>query len=147
MKALIQRVLNAEVHIRESGVKRSIKKGLTIFLGVGKGDNPENAAKLADKIAKLRIFSNEQGKFDRSLIDIGGEALVISQFTLYGDAERGRRPDFTQAAAPADAKPLYQEFIRQLKTAGVSKIEEGEFQASMLVNLTNDGPVTLMIEV
>ena len=147
MKALIQRVKEARVAIKETGESRKIGPGIVIFLGVGKTDTPAHAAKLAQKIAGLRIFSNAEGKFDHSLLEVKGEALVVSQFTLYGDVAKGRRPDFTQACEPDAARPLYQEFIKNLRESGVVKIEEGEFQAKMEVNLTNDGPVTFLVEV
>lgn len=147
MRALIQRVSNAKVLIKETGSVRSIGTGLVILLGVGKNDTKESAAKLAQKTAQLRVFSNEAGKFDLSLLDIKGEALVVSQFTLYGDASKGRRPDFTASAPPQEAKALYEEYVRQLKASGVAKVEEGEFQAHMEVSLVNNGPVTVMVEV
>lgn len=153
MKALIQRVKKASVIIYPQEIKREIGHGLVVFLGVGNSDRQPNefvgkkkADKLAQKIANLRVFSNKEGKFDKSLLDVGGECLVISQFTLYADASKGRRPDFTAAAPPVAALPLYRHFIQELKKLGVKKVEEGEFQAHMEVNLINDGPVTLLLE-
>ncbi|MBI2070424.1 MAG: D-tyrosyl-tRNA(Tyr) deacylase [Elusimicrobia bacterium] len=146
MRALIQRVSQASVAVREKNIRRSIGPGFVILLGVSKTDTQDSAKTLAQKAAYLRIFPNDEGKFDRSLLDVGGECLVISQFTLYGDASKGRRPDFTQAARPETALPLYRLFIDELKAAGVKRVEEGEFQAHMEVSLTNDGPVTVTVE-
>ena len=122
-----------------------IGPGLCIFLGVGKGDGEENANSLADKIKNLRIFADEQGKMNRSLIDTGGELLVVSQFTLYTDCRKGNRPSFSDAALPAEAERLYQYFTQRLRAAGL-KVATGQFQAHMNVALVNDGPVTIFIE-
>ena len=119
---------------------------MVVFLGVGKGDGPESSRKLADKIVHLRIFSNEQGKFDLSVLEVAGQALVVSQFTLYGDCRKGRRPDFTQAAPPEEAEALYLDFAQRLRQAGLS-VATGEFGDKMLVELANDGPVTLSLEI
>ncbi|MBI4668128.1 MAG: D-tyrosyl-tRNA(Tyr) deacylase [Elusimicrobia bacterium] len=146
MKALIQRVSEASVTFGEPPVTRRISQGFVVLLGIGKNDAPDAAKWMAEKTANLRIFSNEEGKFDKSLLDIGGECLVVSQFTLYGDAKKGRRPDFTLAAAPQDALAIYKLFIAELKKTGIRNVQEGEFQAHMRVSLTNDGPVTIMIE-
>lgn len=146
MKALIQRVSQAAITVKENHYAKKIGPGLVIFLGVGNMDTAQNASKLAEKVAQLRIFSNQEGKFDHSLLDIKGEALVISQFTLYGDASKGRRPDFTQAASPQTAQELYKAFLDSLRTAGVAKVEEGLFGAHMEIALINDGPVTLLLE-
>jgi D-tyrosyl-tRNA(Tyr) deacylase len=144
MRALVQRVSRAGVSI-EGGKPRSIRGGLVIFLGVGQSDQAALAGKLADKIANLRIFSNAEGKFDRSLLDEKGQALVVSQFTLYGQTKAGRRPDFTAAARPEIAKPIYETFVSSLKNLGL-RVETGEFGAKMEVELVNDGPVTIWID-
>jgi D-tyrosyl-tRNA(Tyr) deacylase len=144
MRALLQRVSKASVDW-PGGERRSIGKGLLIYLGVGHNDTPESGKKLADKAAGLRIFANAQGKFDRSILDEKGEALVISQFTLYANAKGGRRPDFTAAAAPAPAKALYERFVQDLAGLGVA-VKTGEFAAHMSVESVNDGPVTIWLE-
>jgi D-tyrosyl-tRNA(Tyr) deacylase len=122
-----------------------IGAGLCIFLGVGKEDSEENAKSLADKIKNLRIFADDQGKMNRSITDIGGELLVVSQFTLYADCRKGNRPSFSDAALPADAERLYQYFTQRLRDGGL-KVATGQFQAYMAVALVNDGPVTILIE-
>jgi D-aminoacyl-tRNA deacylase len=144
MRALIQRVAKAGVTF-EDGTRRGIDKGLVVLLGVGRGDGEPQARRLAEKLAQLRVFSNAEGKFDLSLLDEKGQALVISQFTLYGSAKGGRRPDFTAAAAPAEAEPLYERFCALLRELGVP-VETGEFGAHMAVDLVNDGPVTLLLD-
>lgn len=144
MRALVQRVDSACVAL-PGGEERSIGRGLLILLGVGHEDTAERADALAEKAARLRIFSNAEGKFDRSLLDEKGEALVISQFTLYGDAGAGRRPDFTAAARPERARPLYERFTEHLRLLGVP-VRTGEFGAHMRVSSRNDGPVTLLLE-
>jgi len=123
-----------------------IGPGLCILLGVSKKDVEEHAKSLADKIKNLRIFQDDQGKMNRSIIDIGGEALVVSQFTLYGDCRKGNRPSFSDAAPGAEADKLYQFFTQRLRDAGL-KVATGCFQAHMKVSLINDGPVTLILEI
>jgi D-tyrosyl-tRNA(Tyr) deacylase len=145
VKAVVQRVARAEV--RTGGeVAGRIDAGVCILLGVGRGDGPAQVDRLAGKVARLRIFPDEEGRFDRSLLDTGGGALVVSQFTLYGDARKGNRPSFTEAADPADAEPLYEAFCEALAAAGVGPVERGRFGASMQVELVNDGPVTILLE-
>jgi D-tyrosyl-tRNA(Tyr) deacylase len=145
VKAVVQRVARAEV--RTGGeVAGRIEAGVCILLGVGRGDGPVQVDRLAGKVARLRIFPDEEGRFDRSLLDTGGGALVVSQFTLYGDARKGNRPSFTEAADPADAEPLYEAFCEALAAAGVGPVERGRFGASMQVELVNDGPVTILLE-
>jgi D-aminoacyl-tRNA deacylase len=144
VRALIQRVTRARV-IVDAKVVGEIQAGLLILLGVGRTDNPEGAAYLADKSANLRIFGDEAGKMNRSLLDTGGSALVVSQFTLYADTRGGRRPSYVQAAPPEDASRLYQEFVGSLRSLGV-RVETGVFQAHMEVELVNDGPVTILVD-
>ena len=122
-----------------------IGAGLLVLLGVGRLDNPESASYLAEKIANLRIFPDEAGKMNLSVLDIGGSALVVSQFTLYGDTRGGRRPSFIQAAPPKEANRLYEEFVKSLRSLGM-KVETGVFQAHMQVELVNDGPVTILLD-
>ncbi len=144
MRALIQRVSFGSVTI-QGEVIASIGKGLGILLGVGHGDSAEQAAFLAEKTATLRIFEDEQGKMNRSVLDIGGEAIVVSQFTLYADARKGRRPSFTDAAPPEIASPLVDHFAGLLRAQGVPT-QQGRFGAEMMVEIHNDGPVTIWLE-
>jgi D-tyrosyl-tRNA(Tyr) deacylase len=144
MRALIQRVSSASVRVAGE-VVGEIGEGLVVLLGVGVGDGPDQARKLADKIARLRIFDGEGGRMDRSLIDLGAAALCISQFTLYGDTRRGLRPSFTDAAEPGVAERLYEQFCDELAARGVP-VERGHFGARMSVTLVNEGPVTLLLE-
>ncbi|OGO41122.1 MAG: D-tyrosyl-tRNA(Tyr) deacylase [Chloroflexi bacterium RBG_16_57_9] len=144
MRAVVQRVTEASVTI-DGRVAGEIGPGVVVLLGIREGDTEAEAKWLADKVAHLRIFPDAAGKFDRSLLDIGGSALVVSQFTLYGDARKGRRPDFTQAARPDVAAPLIARFVEYLQAAGVPTAS-GEFQAMMLVKIFNDGPVTIILE-
>ena len=144
MKAVIQRVSGAHVDIDGKTVG-ACGKGYMILLGVGQGDTREDAELLAAKIVKLRVFEDEAGKMNRSLPDIGGEILVISQFTLLADYRKGNRPDFFGAAAPDVAKALYEEFIALLREQ-VTHVAHGEFGADMQVSLCNDGPVTIVME-
>jgi D-tyrosyl-tRNA(Tyr) deacylase len=123
----------------------SIAAGVVVLLGVSKEDTPADAAYLAEKTANLRVFDDGQGKMNVSLLESGHAALVVSQFTLYGDVRRGRRPGFDRAASPAEAEPLYEEFVRSLRAAGV-RVETGIFQAHMEVELVNDGPVTILVD-
>ncbi|MEW5897606.1 MAG: D-aminoacyl-tRNA deacylase [Bacillota bacterium] len=144
MRAVIQRVSRAKVTVDDQ-VVGSIGRGLLVLLGVGADDEAADAAYLAEKIPFLRIFEDEAGKLNRSLFEIEGEALVVSQFTLYGDCRRGRRPSFSSAAPPDKARRLYELFVAQLQEKGI-KVATGTFQAHMLVELVNDGPVTLWLE-
>ena len=144
MRALIQRVSSGSVTIEDEVVGK-INEGLVILLGINHDDNEADAKYLADKCVNLRIFCDENDKMNRSLLDIEGEALIISQFTLYGDARKGRRPSFTDAARPVHAIPLYEKFIEYVKNSNI-KVATGEFGASMLVDIQNNGPVTLMLE-
>lgn len=144
MKALLQRVSQASVGVGDQ-VVGEIDRGLVVFLGVGKGDSEADARYLAEKTANLRIFSDESGKFNLSALDIGGQILVVSQFTLLADARKGRRPSFTDAASPEEAEPLVERFIGYLKESGL-KVEKGIFGEHMVVEIHNDGPVTIMLE-
>jgi D-tyrosyl-tRNA(Tyr) deacylase len=145
MRALIQRVTKAAVTINNEE-KRSIGPGLVVFLGITHTDIPADADYLANKIIDLRIFRDDSDKMNLSVLESKGDCLVVSQFTLYGDARKGRRPSFIAAAPPAIAIPLYERFIENLRKSGQITIHTGEFGADMLVEISNDGPVTLMIE-
>ena len=144
MKALIQRVKKASVTI-ENELYSEIGSGLLVFLGVTKSDTAENGEKLAQKIANLRIFEDENEKMNFSVIDVGGEILVVSQFTLCGDCKKGTRPSFDEAAHPDKAVELYEDFVNKLQNLGFN-VKTGKFRAMMDVSLINDGPVTFMIE-
>jgi D-tyrosyl-tRNA(Tyr) deacylase len=143
MRAVCQRVSEARVRV-DGVVVGEIGAGLCILLGVARGDPPDVGVALAGKIARLRIFPDEAGRFDRSLLDVGGAALVVSQFTLLADTAKGNRPSFTDAAPPDEAEPLYERFCAELRTVGVD-VEQGVFGAKMAVELVNDGPVTLVL--
>ena len=144
MRAVVQRVSQCAVDVDGEKVG-SIGPGLLVLLGVAKGDEPSAADYLAEKISNLRIFKDDDGKMNRSLMDIQGEMLVVSQFTLLGDCRKGRRPSFIQAAPPEIADRLYMHFVEAVRSKGVH-VETGQFQAMMAVNLINDGPVTLVLE-
>ena len=144
MRAVVQRVKTAKV-IVSGEVVGEIGKGLLIFLGVGVGDTTDDAEYLASKIVHLRIFGDDEEKMNLSLLETGGEALIVSQFTLWGDCKKGRRPSFIRAADPAVANDLYQKFIFFLKEKGI-QVAEGKFQEMMDVHLINDGPVTLLLD-
>jgi D-tyrosyl-tRNA(Tyr) deacylase len=141
---VVERVTRARAVV-DARVSGEIGAGLVVLLGVGRGDTRESAAYLAEKIAHLRIFDDEQGKMNRSLLDTGGAALVVSQFTLYGDARGQRRPSFVGAAPPEEAVRLYEEFVRCLGALGVY-VATGVFQARMSIELSNDGPVTILLD-
>lgn len=145
MRILLQRVTKASVCV-EGQITGQISKGLVLLLGVAAGDSESHADRLAEKIVNLRIFNDEDGKFNRSLLDVRGGALVVSQFTLFADTKKGRRPSFTDAAAPDIAKPLCDYFARKLGTLGVSPVGEGVFGAHMDVQIHNDGPVTIWLD-
>jgi D-tyrosyl-tRNA(Tyr) deacylase len=145
VKALIQRVSRASVEIDGEPVAE-ISTGLLVLLGVAEGDREADAAYLAEKCANLRVFEDSDGKMNLSLLDVAGDALVVSQFTLCGDASKGRRPSYSAAARPEKAIPLYEMFVREIRGQGVGRVETGRFGADMKVSLVNDGPVTLMVE-
>jgi D-tyrosyl-tRNA(Tyr) deacylase len=144
LRTLSQRVSQASVSV-EGQVIAAIKQGFVVFVGVGRGDSDIDARYLAEKIANLRVFSDESGKFNLSILDIGGEVLVVSQFTLFASTRKGRRPSFTDAAPPEEAEPLVDTFVQFLRTAGL-RVDTGRFQQYMLVEIHNDGPVTIFID-
>lgn len=145
MRAVVQRVERASVTV-EGEVVGHIGPGLLILLGVTHEDGPEQVRWLSEKCVNLRIFEDEAGKMNRSLLDLGGGALVVSQFTLYGDCRKGRRPSFVAAARPEQAVPLYEAFVAALGELGVHDVQTGIFAADMAVELLNDGPVTLVVD-
>ena len=145
MRAVIQRVTGASVTVN-GGPARSIGPGLVILLGVRETDDPAVIPKLAEKCAHLRIFEDEAGKLNRSAAELGYEALVVPNFTLYGDTSRGKRPSFTHAARPDLAVPCYERFLAELGSQGLRGVQHGEFGADMQVRLCNDGPVTIVID-
>jgi|SRR5271163_876105 len=144
MRAVLQRVTRARVLV-EQGVVGEIGPGLVVLIAVGREDTASTASSMAEKIANLRIFGDEQGKMNRSLLDAGGAVLAVSQFTLYGDARGQRRPSFIHAAPPEQGKALYEELVRALRELGVS-VATGVFQAHMSVEIVNDGPVTILLD-
>lgn len=145
MRALVQRVSSASVEV-DGCVVGAIDQGLLVLLGVGRADDERAATWLAEKVANLRIFEDDAGAMNRSLLDVAGGALVVSQFTLYGDTRRGRRPSFIDAAPPEQANALYERFCTLLAAQGVGLVQRGVFRATMRVALVNEGPVTLMVE-
>ena len=144
MRAVVTRVTEAAVRI-DGGIKGSIGLGFLVLLGVHQDDGVDQAVKLADKICGLRVFTDENGQMNRSLTDVGGKLLVISQFTLYGNCKKGRRPEFLSAARPETAIPLYERFISECRARGF-EVQTGEFGAYMQVQSVNDGPVTLLLD-
>ncbi|MGC2421991.1 MAG: D-aminoacyl-tRNA deacylase [Candidatus Acidiferrales bacterium] len=144
MRAVVQRVSRARVMV-DGRVTGEIEAGLAVLIGVGREDTAATAAMMAGKIANLRIFNDEQGKMDGSVLDVGGGVLAVPQFTLYGDARGQRRPSFVQAAPPEQGKLMYEEFVSALEALGV-RVETGVFQAQMSVEMVNDGPVTILLD-
>jgi D-tyrosyl-tRNA(Tyr) deacylase len=144
MRVLLQRVRHGRVKV-DGRTVAEIGSGMVILVGIGPGDGEEQARYLAEKVANLRIFEDEAGKFNRSLLEVGGQAIVVSQFTLYADTRKGRRPSFTEAAQPEVAAPLVKRFAELLRQQGVP-VQTGEFGAHMLVEIDNDGPVTIWLE-
>ena len=144
MRILLQRVSHASVSVGDQTIAQ-IGPGLVLLVGIGPSDQAEQARYLAEKIAHLRIFEDQEGKMNRSLLDVGGEAIVVSQFTLFADTRKGRRPSFTSAAQPQIAQPLVDQFASFLTQLGIPT-QNGEFGAHMLVEIANDGPVTIILE-
>jgi len=144
MRLVIQRVSQAKVTVQGKEVG-AIGLGLCLFLGVAKGDTEEDSTYLVQKSVELRIFEDDEGKFNRTLLDVGGEILVVSQFTLYGDCTKGRRPSFSHAASAEEAERLYQQFVQKLREKG-PRVASGQFQVKMEVSLVNSGPVTFIID-
>ncbi len=144
MRAVVQRVKEATVSVDDQVVGR-IGRGLLVLLGVGVGDADADASAMADKVANLRIFADDQGQMNRSVLDLRGEVLVVSQFTLLGDARRGRRPSYVDAAPPEEANRLYERFVAETRARGL-RVETGVFRAMMDVGLVNEGPVTILLD-
>jgi len=144
MRAVVQRVNKAEVRV-DGRVVGAVSQGMVVLVGVGKDDTPEDAQSLADKILNLRIFDDPEGRMNLSLLDTNGQLLCVSQFTLYGDCRKGRRPSYDQAARPEVACGLYEAFVAAARAGGVT-VQTGQFQAMMEVELVNDGPVTLLLD-
>ncbi|AND84170.1 D-tyrosyl-tRNA(Tyr) deacylase [Clostridium tyrobutyricum] len=144
MRAVVQRVKNSKVQV-DGNIIGQIDAGLNVLLGISKEDNVSDIEYLKDKIINLRIFEDDHGKLNKSLMDVGGELLLISQFTLYGDCRKGRRPSFVEALSGDKSEKLYNEFVKQCKST-VKKVETGKFGADMLVTIENDGPVTILLD-
>jgi len=144
MRAVVQRVDSAKVEV-DGAVVGQIERGLLVYLGAGKGDADADRAYVLSKVLGLRIFENDEGKMDKSVVDVGGALLVVSQFTLYGDVKKGRRPSFDGAMPPAEAEAAYDAFVREAKAQGI-RVETGKFRAMMKVSSINDGPVTIWID-
>ncbi|HEY2743670.1 MAG TPA: D-aminoacyl-tRNA deacylase [Polyangia bacterium] len=144
MRAVVQRVSRAEVRVG-GDVTGRIDHGLCVLVAAGDDDTDADLAYLVDKIVGLRIFADDEGNMNRSVVDVGGALLIVSQFTLYGDARKGRRPSFIKAMAPASAEPFYERFVAAVRATGVP-VETGRFRAMMQVELVNDGPVTLLLD-
>ena len=145
MRAVVQRVSRASVTV-DTRVTGAIERGLCVLLGAGAGDGPIDLQYIVDKVVNLRVFPDDAGKMNRSLLDVGGGVLCISQFTLYGDARQGRRPGFTGALEPGAAKTLYEQSLDAFRAAGIAQVGAGEFGADMKVELVNDGPVTILLD-
>jgi D-tyrosyl-tRNA(Tyr) deacylase len=145
MRAVVQRVTRAEVRVDGEVVGR-IGRGLLVLVGAGAGDGADDVGYLADKVVNLRIFEDEEGKMNRSLLEVGGGLLAVSQFTVYGDARKGRRPSFVAALEPRAAEALYRDFIAAVARAGVAEVAAGRFAAMMEVELVNWGPVTILLD-
>ncbi|HEY5935482.1 MAG TPA: D-aminoacyl-tRNA deacylase [Kofleriaceae bacterium] len=145
MRAVVQRVSRAKVSVN-GRITGEIEHGLLVLLGAGQGDTGKDLEYVVDKVVNMRIFADDAGKMNRSVLDVGGGVLVVSQFTLFGDVRQGRRPSFISALEPVAAKTLYEESLTALRAAGVTRVEAGEFAADMLVELANDGPVTVLLD-
>lgn len=144
MRAVVQRVTDADVSV-SGQITGEIKKGFVVLLGVEDGDTEKDADYIIDKVTGLRVFDDEDGKMNLSILDIGGELLAVSQFTLLGDVRKGKRPSFIKAARPEEAKALYEYFVKGVREKGIN-VGEGVFQAEMLVRINNDGPVTILLD-
>ncbi len=144
MRAVVQRVKRAEVRVKGKVVGK-IGRGMLVLVGIARQDSPQTGEKLADKIVHLRIFDDQEGRMNLDVREAGGAVLAVSEFTLYGDCRKGRRPSYMDAATPGEAQPLYQCFVESLQALGL-KVESGEFRAMMDVELVNDGPVTLLVD-
>jgi len=144
VRAVVQRVLSAQVEVEGTCIAR-MDRGLLVLVGVGRNDEGSEVPRLARKLVGLRIFGDEAGRFDRSLLDVGGTIGLVSQFTLYGDARKGRRPSFGEAAAPEIARGIFEALVREVEALGVSVVT-GRFGAAMQVSLVNDGPVTILLD-
>ena len=145
MRVLLQRVNNAQVTV-EGRVVGRIERGLLLLVGLGQGDDESRLKPAAEKVVNMRIFPDDKGRFHFSTLDIEGEILAVSQFTLYADTSKGRRPDFFSALEPTKARELFEKFVSEIQALGVKRVETGEFGAEMKVALENDGPVTIMLE-
>lgn len=144
MRAVVQRVSSAKVEV-DGEITGAIEHGLLVYLGAGKGDGDGDRTYVLSKVLGLRIFENDQGKMDKSVVDVGGALLVVSQFTLYGDVSKGRRPSFDGAMPPAEAEAAYEAFVREARAQGI-RVETGRFRATMKVSSVNEGPVTIWID-
>ena len=145
MRAVIQRVKNAWITVN-GGEKQEMGAGLVVLFGVKEGDDPKDTLAVANKISQLRIFEDADGKMNVSPLELGLDCMVVSQFTLFADTKKGRRPSFVKAAKPDVAIPIYEKFLSEIQAAGFNKVVHGEFGADMQINLTNDGPVTIIID-
>jgi D-tyrosyl-tRNA(Tyr) deacylase len=145
MRAVVQRCRRAQVTV-DGQVVGAIEQGLLVLLGAGKGDGAADVAYVVDKVVNLRIFADDEGKMNRSVLEVGGGVLLVSQFTLYGDTRKGRRPAFVDALEPVAAEALYEQAVAAVRAAGVARVATGVFRADMQVELVNDGPVTLLVE-
>ncbi len=145
MRAVIQRVKNAWITVN-GGEKQEMGAGLVVLFGVREDDDPKDTLAVAQKIAQLRIFEDDRGKMNISALDLGLDCMVVSQFTLFADTKKGRRPSFVKAARPETAIPIYEKFLTEINRQGFNKVVHGEFGADMQINLTNDGPVTIIID-
>ncbi|MEG1781842.1 MAG: D-aminoacyl-tRNA deacylase [Oscillospiraceae bacterium] len=145
MRAVVQRVKNAWISV-DGGEKQEMREGLVVLFGVCESDVPQDTAPLAKKVAELRIFEDEEGKMNISALEKGYDCMVVSQFTLFADTKKGRRPSFIKAGRPEMSKPIYEQFLGEIEDMGFRKVVHGEFGADMQINLTNDGPVTIIID-
>ncbi len=145
MRAVVQRVKDAWITVN-GGEKQEMGAGLVVLIGIREGDDAKDTLAIAQKIAQLRIFEDSDGKMNISAVDLGLDCMVVSQFTLFADTKKGRRPSFVKAARPEEAIPMYEKFLGEIQAQGFNKVVHGEFGADMQINLTNDGPVTIIID-